>query len=74
MSISAAAAASGLPEALTDITACKLTPLWPFTTLNALYLYPILSFLLAPPCLHLCFACPSGLSLGMSKAEGKRGL
>lgn len=73
MSISAAAA-SGLPEALTDITACKLTPSWPFRTLNALYLYPILSFLLTPSCLHLCFACLSELSLGMSKAEVKKGL
>lgn len=69
-----AAATSGLSEALTDITACKLTPLWPFTILNMLYLYPILSFLLTPPFLHLCFACPSELSLGVSKGEDKRGI
>lgn len=66
------AAASGLPEALTDISACKLTPLWPFTILNMLY--PVLSFLLTSPFLHLCFACPSELSLGVAKGEDKGGI
>lgn len=56
-----AAAASLLPEALSDISACKLTPLWPFTILNTLYLYPVLSLLLTPPFLHPCFACPREL-------------
>lgn len=56
-----AAAASLLPEALSDISACKLTPLWPFTFPNTLYLYPFLSSLLTPPFLHPCFACPSEL-------------
>ena len=69
-----AAATSGLPEALADISACKLTPLWPFTILNMLYLYPILSFLLTPLFLCLCFACRSKLSLGVSNSEDKRGV
>lgn len=67
-------AASGLPESLADISACKLASLWPFTILKTLYLYPILSFLLTPPFLRLCFACPRELSLGVSKGEDKRGI
>lgn len=69
-----AAAAFGLPEALPDICACKLTPSWPSTILDTLYLYPVPFFLITSPFLHLCFACPSELSLGVSKGEDRRGI
>lgn len=67
-------AAFGLPETLPDICACKLTPSWPSTILDTLYLYPVPFFLITSPFLHLCFACPSELSLGVSKGEDRRGI